>query len=70
VRAIKAPAEWVFVTRIDSGMMSVLAELRATAYWQAIQAEIDDDAPPATPLGQAETEFWAGKGTASGARVS
>jgi hypothetical protein len=37
----------------------VLQQLRAGADWGAIAAEYLHGEPPATPLGQAEAEFWA-----------
>jgi hypothetical protein len=59
VRSLSFPGDYVFLSRIDLGLLSVLAELRATAGWRGIQAELDNDAPPATPMGTAETAFWA-----------
>jgi predicted unusual protein kinase regulating ubiquinone biosynthesis (AarF/ABC1/UbiB family) len=62
VRSFSEPPGWVFLSRIDSGMMSVLAELRATGYWRAIQAEYDEQADPITRLGIEERRFWRQKG--------
>ena len=61
VRSLSLPGDYVFLSRIDLGLFSVLAELRATADWRGIRAELDDDAPPATPMGQAEASFWASR---------
>jgi hypothetical protein len=61
VRSFSEPPGWVFLSRIDSGMMSVLGELRATGYWQAIRAEYDEQADPITRLGIEERRFWQGK---------
>jgi predicted unusual protein kinase regulating ubiquinone biosynthesis (AarF/ABC1/UbiB family) len=58
VRSFSEPPGWVFLSRIDSGMMSVLGELRATGYWRAIQAEYDEQADPITRLGTEERRFW------------
>jgi hypothetical protein len=58
VRAINSPADYVFLSRIDMGLLSVLAELRATADWRAIQDELDFAAPPSTPMGKADLAFW------------
>lgn len=58
VRAINSPADYVFLSRIDMGLLSVWAELRVTADWRAIQAELDDGAPPSTPMGEADLAFW------------
>jgi predicted unusual protein kinase regulating ubiquinone biosynthesis (AarF/ABC1/UbiB family) len=61
VRSLSLPADYVFLSRIDLGLFAVLAELRATGDWRGIQAELDDGAPPATPMGEAEAEFWASR---------
>lgn len=61
VRSLRLPGDYVFMSRIDLGLLSVFAELRATADWRGIQAEFDDNAPPATRLGQAEAAFWASR---------
>lgn len=62
VRAMHPSRDYIFMTRIDMGLMSVLAELGATGHWRAIQAEMDDGADPATELGEAEAEFWESRG--------
>jgi predicted unusual protein kinase regulating ubiquinone biosynthesis (AarF/ABC1/UbiB family) len=59
VRSLTSPPDYVFLSRIDLGVMSVLGELRATAAWRAIQAEMDLGAPPATSMGEADAAFWA-----------
>src|SRR5215471_13812767 len=59
VRSVRLPGDYVFMSRIDLGLFSVLAELRATADWRAIQAELDENSPPATPMGEADAAFWA-----------
>jgi len=59
VRSLRVPGDYVFLSRIDLGLYSVLGELRATADWRAIQADLDEDAPPATPMGKADAAFWA-----------
>jgi predicted unusual protein kinase regulating ubiquinone biosynthesis (AarF/ABC1/UbiB family) len=61
VRSLSLPGDYVFMSRIDLGLLSVFAELRATADWRGIQAELDDGAPPATPMGEAEAAFWASR---------
>jgi predicted unusual protein kinase regulating ubiquinone biosynthesis (AarF/ABC1/UbiB family) len=58
VRHLNSPGDYVFMTRIDMGLMSVLAELRATADWRAIQGELDFGDPPSSALGQADLDFW------------
>ena len=44
----------------------VLGQLRASADWGAIAAEYLHGEPPATPLGQAEAEFFARRGARVG----
>lgn len=61
VRSLRLPGDYVFMSRIDLGLLSVFAELRATADWLGIQAELDEGAPPATPMGEAEAAFWASR---------
>ena len=61
VRTINSPRDYVFLSRIDLGLMSVLGELRATANWRLIQAEMDEDAPPSTPMGEAAAAFFAAR---------
>jgi hypothetical protein len=47
------------MSRIELGLNSVLAELRATADWRSIQLDIDGDAPPTTEMGKAAAAFRA-----------
>lgn len=61
VRSVRLPGDYVFMSRIDLGLLAVFAALRATGYWRGIQAELDEDAPAATPMGQAEAAFWASR---------
>lgn len=58
LRAMTIPAHLTFLSRIDTGIMAVLGELRATGHWLAIQREYDEQAPPITELGIAEAPFW------------
>jgi predicted unusual protein kinase regulating ubiquinone biosynthesis (AarF/ABC1/UbiB family) len=58
VRALNPPPDMIFLTRIDTGMMSILGELEATGYWRSIQAELDEGADPHTELGRIERAFW------------
>jgi predicted unusual protein kinase regulating ubiquinone biosynthesis (AarF/ABC1/UbiB family) len=59
VRSASAVRDYVFVARIELGLTSVLGELRATADWRSIQAELNEGAPPATEMGQAASAFRA-----------
>ncbi|MBO0872159.1 MAG: AarF/ABC1/UbiB kinase family protein [Pseudonocardia sp.] len=58
-RRLRLPPEYLFLTRIDLGIIAVLGELRATGYWEAIRKEWDEGGPAATPLGVQDFEFWA-----------
>ena len=60
-RAVSAPRDFIFLTRIDFGLMSVLAELGAAGYWRAIQQEHDEGADPVTDMGRADNAFWFGR---------
>ncbi|WP_051579489.1 ABC1 kinase family protein [Pseudonocardia acaciae] len=57
-RRLQLPPEYVFLTRIDLGIIAVLGELRATGHWEAIRKEWDEGGAPATPLGVLDAEFW------------
>ena len=61
VRSLRLPKDFVFMTRIDLGLWSVLAELRATGYWRSIMAELDEGADPVTAMGKADAAFWAAR---------
>jgi len=60
LRFADMPKNFVLLSRIDLGLMSVLAELRASGDWRSIQAELDDGAAPVTVMGTAEAQFLAG----------
>jgi hypothetical protein len=53
------PAETMLIRRMQALVGVVLSRLRANADWGAIAAEYLHGEPPATPLGQAEAEFFA-----------
>jgi predicted unusual protein kinase regulating ubiquinone biosynthesis (AarF/ABC1/UbiB family) len=59
VRSASPVKDFVFVLRIDMGLSSVLGELRATADWRSIQAEMDEGAPPTSDMGKAAAAFRA-----------
>lgn len=63
VRSLHLPKDYVFLTRLDLGLWSVLAELRATGYWRSIVAELDEGAEPVTDMGKADAAFWAARKT-------
>lgn len=58
VRKLRAPGDFIFMSRVDIGLMSVLGELEPTGYWKDMQAELDFLAPPCTPMGEADAAFW------------
>lgn len=57
VRSIACPPEFVFLSRIDTGLMSVLGELHATNDWVSLTKELDGLAGPATPMGEADQKW-------------
>jgi predicted unusual protein kinase regulating ubiquinone biosynthesis (AarF/ABC1/UbiB family) len=60
-RVMDVPRDFVFMSRIDMGLMSVLAELRACGPWRSIQQELDEGAGPETEMGRIEAGFWFGR---------
>jgi predicted unusual protein kinase regulating ubiquinone biosynthesis (AarF/ABC1/UbiB family) len=55
----RIPRSYVIVQRINLGLFSILAEMNATGDWRAIAEEIWPffQAPPTTPMGEAEAEW-------------
>jgi predicted unusual protein kinase regulating ubiquinone biosynthesis (AarF/ABC1/UbiB family) len=53
------PAETILIRRMHMIVGVVLSQLRAGADWGAIAAEYLHGEPPATPLGEAEAEYFA-----------
>jgi predicted unusual protein kinase regulating ubiquinone biosynthesis (AarF/ABC1/UbiB family) len=55
----RIPRSYVVLQRINLGLFSVLAEMNATGDWRAIAEEIWPffQAPPSTPMGEAEAEW-------------
>jgi predicted unusual protein kinase regulating ubiquinone biosynthesis (AarF/ABC1/UbiB family) len=70
VNQFTVPPESILIRRMHGIVAIVLEQLRAGADWGAIAAEYLHDATPATPLGQAEADFFArrGRGTGGAAR--
>ena len=62
VNQFTLPPETVLIRRMHGIVGIVLWQLRAGADWGAIAAEYLHGAPPATPLGEAEAEFFGGAG--------
>lgn len=66
LRSLQLPAYLTFLSRIDTGVMAILAELGAQGWWRAIQQEYDEGAAPITELGKAEIPFWESRATVAG----
>jgi predicted unusual protein kinase regulating ubiquinone biosynthesis (AarF/ABC1/UbiB family) len=62
VNQFTVPPESILIRRMHAIVAIVLSQLRAGANWGAIAAEYLHGASPATPLGQAEAEFFARRG--------
>jgi predicted unusual protein kinase regulating ubiquinone biosynthesis (AarF/ABC1/UbiB family) len=60
------PREYVIMQRINLGLYAVLGSLNATANWRRIAEEIWPfrNAPPSTPIGEAEARWEASRRTA------
>jgi hypothetical protein len=56
------PAETILIRRLHAIVGVVLGQLRAGADWGAIAAEYLHGEPPATPLGEAEAEYFMRRG--------
>ena len=66
VNQFTLPPESILIRRMHGIVAVVLEQLRASADWGAIAAEYLHGAPPATPLGQAEADFFARAGQKDG----
>jgi predicted unusual protein kinase regulating ubiquinone biosynthesis (AarF/ABC1/UbiB family) len=60
---VSVPRSYVILQRINLGLFAILGELAATADWRAIAEEIWPfmQGPPATPMGEAEAAWRAGR---------
>jgi predicted unusual protein kinase regulating ubiquinone biosynthesis (AarF/ABC1/UbiB family) len=58
---VQVPRSYVILQRINLGVFALLGELTATANWRAIAEEIWPfvQAPPSTPMGEAEASWLA-----------
>lgn len=54
IRKLRPDADYVFLSRIQTGLFAVLGGLHATGPWAAVRAEYDRGDPPATAYGEAE----------------
>ena len=65
VNQFTLPPEAILIRRMHGVVAIVLRQLRAGADWGAIAAEYLHGAAPATPLGQAEADFFPRSGPAA-----
>lgn len=56
-RHLAPPVAYTIMSRIDIGVMSLVAELRGTTDWAAIAAEYFEGADPATPMSRADHAY-------------
>ena len=64
VRRESLPADELMGRRMETGLLAVLAQLRATANWHRIMREWVYADPPSTVLGEVEWRFFDRRGTA------
>jgi predicted unusual protein kinase regulating ubiquinone biosynthesis (AarF/ABC1/UbiB family) len=62
VRKESLPADELMGRRMETGLLAVLAQLRATANWHRIMREWVYADPPSTVLGEVEWRFFEGRG--------
>jgi predicted unusual protein kinase regulating ubiquinone biosynthesis (AarF/ABC1/UbiB family) len=62
MRRESVPAEELMGRRMETGVLAVLAQLRATRNWHRISREWIYADPPATELGQQEWEYFESRG--------
>jgi predicted unusual protein kinase regulating ubiquinone biosynthesis (AarF/ABC1/UbiB family) len=63
VRKESLPADELMGRRMETGLLAVLAQLRATANWHRIMREWVYADPPSTVLGEVEWRFFENRGT-------
>jgi predicted unusual protein kinase regulating ubiquinone biosynthesis (AarF/ABC1/UbiB family) len=64
VRKESVPADELMGRRMETGLLAVLAQLRATANWHRIMREWVYADPPSTVLGEAEWRYFERRGVA------
>jgi len=69
VNQFTLPPQAILIRRMHGIVAVVLGQLRAGADWGAIAAEYLYGEPPATPLGEAEAAFLAGRGRPTSAAL-
>ena len=65
VNQLTLPPQSILIRRMHGLVAIVLEQLRAGADWGAIAAEYLHRAPPSTPLGEAEADYFAQRGHAA-----
>jgi predicted unusual protein kinase regulating ubiquinone biosynthesis (AarF/ABC1/UbiB family) len=72
-RQLNVPGNLVIMQRINLGLLAVLGQLRATANWRRIAMELwpwlDEEAPPSTPMGEAEADWLRHRGGSKAANA-
>jgi predicted unusual protein kinase regulating ubiquinone biosynthesis (AarF/ABC1/UbiB family) len=63
-RQQKLPPEEIWLRRVETSVLAVLGQLRATRNWHRIMLEASGG-EPATELGRLGAEFWAARGSPS-----
>ena len=63
IRRESLPADELMGRRMETGLLAVLAQLRATANWHRIMREWVYADPPSTVLGEAEWRYFERRGT-------
>ncbi len=53
-RHLSSPVAYTIMSRLDIGVISLIAELRGTNNWEAMAAEYFEGADPVTPMGKAD----------------
>ncbi len=62
IRQLKVPPEEIWLRRVETSVLAVLGQLRATRNWHRIMLELLHGDEPATSLGAVEAPFWARRG--------
>ena len=62
IEQLNMPASFVILDRVVWGVNAILGKLEVEAPWRAMLLEYLDDAPPATPLGEAELAWRSASG--------
>ncbi len=69
VRQMKIPPEEIWLRRVETSVLAVLGQLRASRNWHRIMLE-SIGGEPATELGVQEAEFWGRRDPTAATRVS